>query len=257
MICQNGSTPGIYPGLEKLEEVEEAAGCDNPHWTGVSGLAASPAGPFPAPKSLEIAQHADVNISAVWHTGGAFTNPSLTHGRNGSVLLAYSAGLNRFPGRKHIGVAEGASWDGPFYDLTPYDPIFDLPLIESSEDPHIFRDDEGNFHIFAHTCTGKSCTEGHWPYGSGHAFSRDGRIWTVADVPPYTREIEWEDGTVANVYARERPQLLLDADGAPLVLSNGVEPGNASTPFFRDGYTGDWSYTHIQAVRRKAQHVSV
>jgi len=257
MDCLNGSTPGVYPTPRKPELAAEVAGCDNPHWTGVSGLAGSPEGPFAAPKSLEVAQQAAVNVSAVWHTGGAFTNPSLTHGPNGSVLLAYSAGLNRAPGHKHIGVAEGASWDGPFYDLTPYDPIFDLPLIENSEDPHIFRDDEGNFHLFAHTCSGAGCTEGHWLHVSAHAFSRDGRTWTVADVPPYTREIEWEDGTVATVFSRERPQLLLDADGAPLVLANGVWPGNSSTPFVKEGYTGDWSYTHVQAVRRKAQPMSV
>jgi len=244
--CINGSTPGVYPQPRVPDELAQAsqAGCDNPHWTGVAGLASSPSGPFGTPKPLELSQRPDVNLSAVWHNGGSFTNPSLTHGPNGTVLLAYAAGLNRAPGHKHIGIAEGASWDGPFFDLTPHDPIFDLPTFENSEDPHLFKDDEGNFHLFSHTGA-----HGHWLHVAAHAFSRDGRTWTTSDVPPYTRTIEWEGGFESEVFTRERPQLYVDDTGVPVALANGVQPGNASMPFTH-GYTGDWSYTHVQAVRR-------
>jgi hypothetical protein len=69
----------------------------------------------------------------------------------GSVLLAYSTGMNRPPANKHIGVAFGSSWRGPFIDLTPSRPVFHRPLFNNSEDPHIFRDERGNFHLLAHT----------------------------------------------------------------------------------------------------------
>jgi len=79
--------------------------CDNPHWTGVAGLANSPAGPWGPPKPLEILQRDGVNTSALWHQGGAFTNPSLTHGPNGTLLLAYSAGLVAFTTSHHTSLS--------------------------------------------------------------------------------------------------------------------------------------------------------
>jgi hypothetical protein len=44
------------------------------------------------------------------------------------------------------------------------------------------------------------------------------------------------------------PQIFADNDR--LFLINGVEPGNSSMPFSPGGYTGDWSYTHIQEIGR-------
>ena len=55
--------------------------------------------------------------------------------------------------------------------------------------------------------------------------------------------------TVATtVFTRERPQLLMKG-GRPLVLVNGVEPGNVSMPFTA-GFTGDWAYTHMQEINQ-------
>ena len=52
---------------------------------------------------------------------------------------------------------------------------------------------------------------------------------------------------------RRRPQLIFEvgADGkrTPVALTNGVTPGNSTVPGRAHGYTGDWSYTHVQRVR--------
>lgn len=88
--------------------------------------------------------------------------------------------------------------------------------------------------------------------------------WRLVPDPPYTRSIEWADGSTTDVYTRERPQLIFAAAAAadpaqddrraarrrvPVALSNGVTPGNATMPGALHGYTGDYSYTHVQRLR--------
>ena len=279
--CVNGSSPGVVPqpptatsaaDLATVAPTQRTADCNTPHWSGVAGpvpSAGAGAVAWPAPTSLLISQRPGVNASAVWHSGGAapfaFTNPSVTVAPppSGGVLLAYSIGMAPgfapLPGgggnntHKHIGVAAGASWRGPFYDLTPYAPIFRAPAFVSSEDPSIFLDPEGSVHLLAHT-NYVNPGAGGWSHVAAHAFSRDGVVWEVAPVPPYTRAIEWETGTTTVVFTRERPQVYMDATGWPAALVNGVEPGNATMPFDEGpcaGFSGDWSYTHVQGVRQR------
>jgi hypothetical protein len=284
--CVNGSTPGVVPQPPTAATTPPVAAapagaapaagggagandCNTPHWSGVAGPAPSTAA-WPAPTSLLISQRPGVNASAVWHSGGAapfaFTNPSLTVApppAGGGVLLAYSIGMAPgyaplpSPGgnntRKHIGVAAAASWRGPFFDLTPYAPVFRAPAFASSEDPHIFLDPAGSLHLLAHTSYANPGAAG-WRHVAAHAFSRDGAAWEVASVPPYTRDILWETGATTTVFARERPQIYLDAAGWPAALVNGVEPGNVTMPFDegpRTGFSGDWSYTHVQGVQQR------
>lgn len=74
--------------------------------------------------------------------------------------------------------------------------------------------------------------------------------------PPYDRDIEWSDGTITSVYTRERPQLIFSSSAhagepdkrVPVALSNGVTPGTAAMPGALHGYTGDYSYTHVQRI---------
>jgi hypothetical protein len=56
-----------------------------------------------------------------------------------------------------------------------------------------------------------------------------------------------DNGTTAALARRERPHLLLDADGNPSVLTNGVQ----STGFSSAPGT-DWTYTATFAVRRSS-----
>jgi hypothetical protein len=144
--------------------------------------------------------------------------------------------------------------------LTPENPIFRQyydpktdpwsaaggQSFNNSADPHIFRDSNGHFHLLAHTGYAAG-NQPNWTHVSAHAYSRDAVTWHVAPVPPYTRDIFWETWETTSVFTRERPQIFF-VGGEPAVLINGVEPGNMSMPFTPGGYTGDWTYTHMQAI---------
>jgi phospholipase C len=67
---------------------------------------------------------------------------------------------------------------------------------------------------------------------------------------PYNRTISWAGGKLppSHVQTRERPQIILDHAGLPVALSNGVQFGNHSSPWHPAGFTGDWSYTHVQEL---------
>lgn len=56
-----------------------------------------------------------------------------------------------------------------------------------------------------------------------HAFSRDGRAWTLTADLAYNGTVTFADGSAVTYTKRERPHLLLDAaSGAPAVLYTGV-----------------------------------
>ena len=127
---------------------------------------------------------------------------------NGTVLLGY-----RGTDSKHtekLGVAIAANWSGPYRSLSPNAPIINA----SGEDPYLWVDRRGNFHILFHAFA----TMG------GHAFSRAlAGPWTLSDTVPYNCTISWSNGTTITYAERERPELLLDAvTGSPLVLYTAV-----------------------------------
>jgi len=145
------------------------------------------------------------------------TNPSVYLFKNGTVLLAYRGGWHPW----HVGIAVAPSWKGP-YVRTSSTPVFD----DINEDPGLFRDARGNFHMLTHYFT----TTG------GHAFSRDGLSWTFAG-SAYGHEVALSNGTQLYVSRRERPQVLM-LDGEPAFLYTGV-------------LLGDHSFTMVQAFNRQ------
>eukprot|EP01047_Picozoa_sp_COSAG01_P050544 COSAG01_NODE_5121_length_4471_cov_8.084629_7_plen_330_part_00 len=196
---------------------------------------------------------------STWHGNGGLTNPSVwrlneTDNTDDRIVLAYSEGCMNCTidaGHKHIGVGLG-TFDGPapnFQDLTPLNPIFPW----ATEDPSIFCDsDSGFWHILAHRT---SSTQGGGPTGdavASHAVAPSPHgPWKLASVPPYGRDIRWEDGSTSHVQKRERPQIIIDRKFKIVALSNGVRPGNTATPI-SPGLTADWTYTHVQLVDRSA-----
>lgn len=122
-----------------------------------------------------------------------------------------------------------------------------------------------SWHILAHTDFSGVAEEGLWEHVAAHAVAPSPHgPWTVVPYPPYTRTIEWSDGSTTDVYTRERPQLIFADEVAgeqghsvngtrkriPVALTNGVTPGNATTPgrVATHGFTGDYSYTHVQRI---------
>jgi len=187
--------------------------------------------------------------------------------KNGSVLVTYAAGggidCGDVPGcdTEPVKASIASTWDGNY---TPIGPMLPggivAPLwphdqfgkIMPSEDPCFWQDKRGYLHVLSHSNT----WAGFSP--SLHIFSREGQYgsWRVGTGywgSPYTTNVSWlppegidvQSGIDApawtNFYRRERPELHLDADGAPAYLLNGVEYGRQ--------YPGhQYSFTLMQRV---------
>ena len=132
-----------------------------------------------------------------------------------------------------------------------------------TEDPGIFRDARGNFHIIGHSLKND--------FPGGHSFSRDGLSWTFsgsayirislcrvcvnslsislrfilksfAPCCRYGFDVAFTDGSKSRYGRRERPQILV-IDGEPTVLYNGVEGPQS---------WGNSSHTLAQRIATKA-----
>lgn len=132
------------------------------------------------------------------------TNPSVYFFKNGTVLMAYRGGWSPW----HVGIAVATSWKDPFERVSD---TYAFPDI--NEDPGLFRDTRGNFHILTHYFTQAP---------GGHAFSKDGLSWKFAG-QAYNHTIELNNGTDVTISRRERPQVL-SVNGTPRYLYTGVQP---------------------------------
>lgn len=146
------------------------------------------------------------------------TNPSVHVFNNGTVLMAYRGGWNPW----HVGIAVSSSFREPFV-RTSDDPAF--PVV--NEDPGLFLDERGRFHILTHY---------FGPNGpGGHAYSADGLTWAFAGMA-YNFTIQYQDGAETKIGRRERPQVL-SIEGKPRWLFTGVQPLSGN------------SYTFLQEIR--------
>jgi len=138
------------------------------------------------------------------------TNPAPLILQNGTVLLYYR-GSSTQGGTKiyQIGLASAPNWKGP-YTRVVEGSLFTV----SNEDPFVWRDTNGHFHMLTHYFAG----------GGGHAFSADGVNWKFGGVG-YNQTVVWDDGTTTKLGRRERPQVLIE-NGVPMYLFNGVTPEN-------------------------------
>lgn len=136
------------------------------------------------------------------------TNPSVHIFANGSILMAYRAGnMTHGPTGGQTGIAVASSWRGEFRRISDKGPAYP----DFNEDPGLFRDSRGNFHIISH----------YWTDGpGGHAFSADGLQWTFAG-QAYGHDIAYANGSTAPCATRERPQVVTLA-GKPALLFTGV-----------------------------------
>jgi len=135
------------------------------------------------------------------------------------------------------------------------------------EDPFIYFDRLGYFHVIAHCYTCLWYPSAHRPtssghndaclpgtaFCSGHGFSRTGNagswMWIGGGDAPYNfTSVESDGVTVRNFSTRERPWALLGGQHGDdiLALINGVSP---SMPDYAKFVAGkDWTYTNIQPV---------
>ena len=137
------------------------------------------------------------------------TNPSVHIMGNGTILMAYRAGnASHGPNGGRTGIAVAPSWEAPF------ERVSDKPVYpDVNEDPGLFVDARGNFHIVSH----------YWKHGpGGHAFSADGRSWSFAG-QAYGFEMNYTDGSSVTLKRRERPQVV-SIGGEPAFLFTGAMP---------------------------------
>ena len=96
------------------------------------------------------------------------------------------------------------------------------------EDPHVFRDQNGNFHMLFSANSGhRFCASGQ-PCG-GHAWSRDGLSWSPPTIPAFGPIVHYDDGTSRNWGFLERPQVSVDDDGLPVAAFFGQDYQEAHT----------------------------
>ncbi|KAL5320041.1 hypothetical protein ACEPPN_013100 [Leptodophora sp. 'Broadleaf-Isolate-01'] len=111
--------------------------------------------------------------------------------------------------------------------LGPYRKVQKDPLFENrNEDPFLWRDKRGNFHMLLHSLEdGGGFGDG--PKVGRHAFSKtlEGP-WTFnAKTLAFDTTVIFEDGSFVDYFRRERPQLFFSEDGemTPLYLTTGVQ----------------------------------
>jgi len=161
-------------------------------------------------------------------------NPTVYFFPNGSLILLYRMDIwaNSTP-ISEIHMATADSWMGPYKTQSPINtggPIFQ----RQGEDPFIFRDKRGNFHLLFHDMQDGYPVQTSW--SGSHGFSRDGLHWTWTPSPAYTSIVEYETGWVARYARRERPQLIFEE--GRMFLSNGIQVTDSD----------DMTFTLIQEI---------
>lgn len=165
------------------------------------------------------------NGSSAWDTDT--TNPSLwalpTPDHPGGMLMAYRGCPYNCGGDELLSLATAPSYAGP------YTRVADVPILpgHGAEDPHVWRDARGNWHLLMHSLEPGGGFNGGPKIGR-HAFARasPSAAWTFNNATlAYNTTVPFTDGSVVTMYRRERPQLFFSDDGAmtPLYLTTGVQ----------------------------------
>lgn len=190
------------------------------------------------------------NTNGTWDSDT--TNPSafpLWSAKNHTheILMAYRGCVwNCDEGLEQIGVAVASNFTGPYVRAHDY-PIFP----ENTEDPFVWRDKRGNFHMLVHSL------ESGGGFGSGpkvgrHAYATGwDSTWTFNnDTLAYSTYVEFTDGTATNFSRRERPQLYFSKDGemTPLFLTNGVQEVNSSQSYSVVQPIGNGAKTYVESL---------
>ena len=202
-----------------------------PHETAGPIMVASASRPD-APRR-EWVVHGPLTDSEDWHSA---TNPSAVFHPNGTVLLAVSRATD--PGGKRTTMMAADSWRGPYRNLTRG---FN-ESIDNGEDPDLFRTKRG-FHMLNHN-TGPGSTR-IW-------FSRDGLSgWRVADghANAFNASVRFTNGTEVVLCQRQRPHIVMAADGMPGWLWSGVMEGTPCPDSDRHGWPNP-TWTLAQQIGR-------
>ena len=166
-------------------------------------------------------QGVPINSTGSWATWGMAGNPFPLPMPDGSMNLFFTAGPCCEGGcRTTNSIAMATSkngWRGPFEMNAAPRPV----AYPENEDPSVFRDPRGNYHLLTNVNTGhRRCAQG--VECGGHAWSRDGIHFTNMTVGAFGPYITFSNGSAwANAYA-ERPLVTQDDNGVPLTFHVGL-----------------------------------
>lgn len=202
-----------------------------PECTGIMAITSpsgSAHGPWSAPTVIyQASNYTEPNGTVLpppggeeWYSELGIDNPTMVVLSNGSTVLSGRTCTRT----EHPWLASAPHWSGPFKSSDKDSQPFEQTNVE---DPFMWRDVRGHFHMLHHWQSGN---RNRYANG-GHSFSRDGASWTFSNATAYTKNITWmRSGPNANntdpwtlMARRERPGLLLDAKWTtPLALFSAV-----------------------------------
>ena len=160
----------------------------------------------------------DIMIEESWVK--SVSNPAPFLYENGTAMLYMSVancptGWGRAP-RCLSQARSTTGWKGP-YTVIGNEPI----VSPESEDPMVWRDQRGNFHLFSNVNTYHRRCPPHVPCG-GHSWSTDGITWSDQFIGAFGPIIHMADGTTWNNSYIERPQVVQNSDGSPRTFFTGL-----------------------------------
>ena len=230
-----------------------------------SGRPAHPPDPLPSEQwpnySIPGTFHTAPGPSGPWtpKAGPDCNNPAPAHHRNGTwYLVCHDRPELTMWSTASLANSTETSWTfvGNIMDSSNTPVVNGTPTQWIShttwEDPHLWIDLNGHFHIICHAYPPVDSTH-PYDYGdvvAGHGFSSNGIHWTWSTTPPYTRYVQHsatKHGVSAELLkygTRERPFLLLE-EGVPVALYTAVTYPNTPN---KQG-PNDASFTLMQPVK--------
>mmetsp|Transcript_5596 Transcript_5596/g.12126 ORF Transcript_5596/g.12126 Transcript_5596/m.12126 type:complete len:637 (+) Transcript_5596:94-2004(+) len=183
-------------------------------------------------------------------------NPGPLMMKDGSTYLFYRADGLDIPlptcSNEGISVTHCPSDDGPC------NPPNDMLIFgHTGEDPSVFVDHRGNYHMLFNALPYKCVPK--FEQG-GHAWSADGFNWSDPRIGAFDTTVKFTDGTDMKCERRERPQMVTGKDGRPVALVSAVTgcPKGLGDPSGSVGdgklYRGaDDSFTLVQKMSTAAE----
>ena len=150
-------------------------------------------------------------------------NPGPLLGKDGNMTMWYRASAPIHGGKGQPSNPSACSSEsiGVSYCATPtapcsggHNPIFN----HTAEDPSVFVDHRGNYHMLVNALPGGCSPK---LQQGGHSWSRDGVTWSEPRAGAYDTTLRFTDGASLQCTRRERPQMVLDQAGKPLVMFSG------------------------------------
>eukprot|EP00039_Didymoeca_costata_P033068 m.40577 g.40577 ORF g.40577 m.40577 type:complete len:362 (+) comp9681_c0_seq1:64-1149(+) len=144
---------------------------------------------------------------------GSCNNPAPAFHPNGTLFVICN----------HMDITHTDDWmKGPWSPTTNLNRTNSPLKGKNWEDPFLWFDKRGNWHILYHVYCMFPYTPGVEECYSGHLFSTQGHTWTYSEIEPFNGTVSHTDGTSTTFSTRERPKIVFDSSGNALGVITGV-----------------------------------